>query len=230
MEQYNRKPLKSFGQILSLQNYEKVAEGNEWTTKRKLVFAKKITESNDYCRVARDVKDAHICYIDNLNNDFIYYLHLVLDSAMGRLLVCSNAASNGIINGFTSIKSLKDFPVVVVPNDIQKAASRLDQTIRAILEIFREKEDVQFIESARNFMFELRDDFVFELYAKELFETNGIDIVNSLVRIIEDSEDRELLALAPKMLESVTNPDSALLSNMRRFRVLIGNIVNNIDK
>ena len=72
MEQYNRKPLKSFGQILSLQNYEKVAEGNEWTTKRKLVFAKKITESNDYCRVARDVKDAHICYIDNLNNDFIY--------------------------------------------------------------------------------------------------------------------------------------------------------------
>ena len=230
MEQYNRKPLKSFGQILSLQNYEKVAEGNEWTTKRKLVFAKKITESNDYCRVARDVKDAHICYIDNLNNDFIYYLHLVLDSAIGRLLVCGNAASNWIINGFTSIKSLKDFPVVVVPNDIQKAASRLDQTIRAILEIFREKEDVQFIESARNFMFELRDDFVFELYAKELFETNGIDIVNSLVRIIEDSEDRELLALAPKILESVTNPDSALLSNMRRFRVLIGNIVNNIDK
>lgn len=230
MEQYNRKPLKSFGQILSLQNYEKVAEGNEWTTKRKLVFAKKITESNDYCRVARDVKDAHICYIDNLNNDFIYYLHLVLDSAIGRLLVCGNAASNWIINGFTSIKSLKDFPVVVVPNDIQKAASRLDQTIRAILDIFREKEDVQFIESARNFMFELRDDFVFELYAKELFETNGIDIVNSLVRIIEDSEDRELLALAPKILESVTNPDSALLSNMRRFRVLIGNIVNNIDK
>ena len=155
---------------------------------------------------------------------------MVLDSAIGRLLVCGNAASNWIINGFTSIKSLKDFPVVVVPNDIQKAASRLDQTIRAILDIFREKEDVQFIESARNFMFELRDDFVFELYAKELFETNGIDIVNSLVRIIEDSEDRELLALAPKILESVTNPDSALLSNMRRFRVLIGNIVNNIDK
>ena len=130
----------------------------------------------------------------------------------------------------TSIKSLKEFPVAVAPSDIQNAASKLDQTIRVILEIFKEEKDIQFIESARNFMFELRDDFVFELYAKELFETNGIDIVNSLVRIIEDSEDRELLALAPKILESVTNPDSALLSNMRRFRVLIGNIVNNIDK
>ena len=230
MEQYNRKPLKAFGQILSVQNYEKVAEGKEWTTKRKLVFAKKITESNDYCKVARDIQDAHICYIDNLNNDFIYYLHLLLDSAIGRLMVCDNAASNGIINGFTSIKALKDFPVAVVPSDIQDAASRLDQTIRTFLEIFKEKEDVQFIESVRNLLFELRDYFVFELYAKEIFETNGINIVNSFVSIIEDSENTELLALAPKILKSVTDPDSALLSNMRRFRILIGNIVNNIEK
>lgn len=230
MEQYNRKPLKVFGQVLSLKNYEKMAEGNEWTPKRKLVFSKKITESNEYCRVTRDVENVHICYVGNQDNDFIYYLHLLLDSAIGRLMLCDNSASNGIISGLTSIKSLKEFPVAVVPSDIQNAASKLDQTIHAILEIFKEDEDAQFIESARNFMFELRDDFVFELYAKELFEANGIDIVNSFVSIIEDSEETELLALAPKILNSVTSPDSALLSNMRRFRVLMGNIVNNIEK
>lgn len=230
MGKYNRKPLKTFGQILSLQNYEKVAESNEWVPKRKLVFKKKITESNDYCTVARDVKDAHICYIDNLNNDFIYYLHLILDSVIGRLFICDNAASSGRINGLTSIKSLKEFPVAVVPSDIQNAASKLDQTIRVILEIFKEEKDIQFIESARSFMFELRDDFVLEIYANELFEANGIDIVNSFVSIIEDSEDTDLMALAPKILDSVTNPDSALLSNMRRFRVLIGNIVHNLEQ
>lgn len=230
MEQYYKKPLRTFGQIISLEAYAKLAESNEWMPKRKLVFSKKITESNEYCRVARDVKEAHICYIDNLNNDFIYYLHLLLDSVIGRLMVCDNTTSNGIIHGFTSIKSLKDFPVVVVPCDIQNAAARLDQTIRVILEISKKKEDVQFIESARNFMYELRDDFVFELYAKDLFEANGIDIVNSFVRIIEDSEDTELFALAPKILNAVTSPDSALLSNMRRFRVLIGKSVNNIEK
>lgn len=230
MEKYNRKPLKDFGQILSFQNYEKVAESNKWESKSKLVFSKKITESNDYCIVAQNVTDAHICYIDSLDNDFIYYLHLLLDSVFGRLIVCDNTVSNGKINGLTSIKTLKEFPVAVVPSDIQNAASKLDQTIRYILEIFKEEEDIQFIESARSFMFELRDDFVLEIYANELFEANGIDIVNSFVSIIKDSEDTDLKALAPKILDSVTNPDSALLSNMRRFRVLIGNIVHNLEQ
>lgn len=128
------------------------------------------------------------------------------------------------------IKALKEFPVIDVSSDIIWAGAALDLTIHTIMRIMQEKEDALFLESARNLMEELRDIFVMELYAKPLFEVNNIEIVNSLVKLRYDCSNENLNEVVPHLLKGITDPNSELLSNIRRFRVLIGNMSNLLEQ
>lgn len=229
MDTINRKPLKEFGRVFTYQKYlQEEKDNSDVKRKRKIVFNKKYSDSDDYCIVKRDVEENKMCFLSNDDNDFVYYLHLLLDSLIGRLLLGTNTKKN-TIKGPVTIKALKDFPVAVTSEKVMRAAASLDLTIRTIIEIMSEKEDAQFLESARNLMQELRDDFVLELYAKPLFETNNIEIVDLLVKVRESNPEETLGSFAPIILKEVTSPDSALLSNIRRVRVLITDIHNTLS-
>lgn len=225
----NRRPLKEFGSVFTYQKYMLAVEGNnDLKRRRKIVFNKKYSEQDEYCFVQRDVEESNLCYVNDRDDDSIYYIHLLLDSTIGRLMLNPPAVSN-VIKGQVTLKSLKDFPVEVVSQEIMRAAASLDLTIRTIIQLLSEKEDAQFLESARNLMHELRDDFVLELYAKPLFESNNIEIVSSLVEIRNNCPADTLESIVPHFLKGITDPNSALLSNMRRVRVLISSIKDTLD-
>lgn len=225
----NRRPLKEFGSVLTYQKYMLAVENNnELKRRRKIVFNKKYVEEDEYCFVQRDVGCSNLCYINDKDDDSIYFIHLLLDSTIGRLMLNPPAESN-VIKGQVTLKSLKDFPIAVVSHEIMRAATSLDLTIRTIMQLLNEKEDAQFLESARNLMHELRDDFVLELYAKPLFESYNIEIVSSLVDIRNNCPADSLDSIVPHFLKGITDPNSSLLSNMRRVRVLINSIKDTLN-
>ena len=228
MEKYNRQPLKELGQIMTIQNYKKT-ESEDIAHVKKLVFEKKITSTNNYCVVSRDIESGHICYIGSKDSDFIYYLHLIFDSVLGRMMLC-NVSDGHQLQGQSTIKALKDFPVAIVSDEILETAIILDLSIKTVIDILKDQQDIQFLESAHSLMSELRDDFVLELYARDLFIANEIKIVDSLIEIIESSNDKELVTIVPLILKSITDPNGTLLTNMRRFRILMDRIINNVEK
>lgn len=232
MESQNkRKPLRELGNILPCQKYLQLVEkAPELKSKKKIFFQKKFSERDEYCFVDRSVvKDCSICFISDKDNEWLYFLHLLLESILGRLMLVDKV-QNGDVKGSVTQKALKEFPVIDVSSDIIWAGAALDLTMHTIMRIMQEKEDALFLESARNLMEELRDIFVMELYAKPLFEVNNIEIVNSLVKLRYDCSNENLNEVVPHLLKGITDPNSELLSNIRRFRVLIGNMSNLLEQ
>jgi len=223
---YTRKPLKDFGDIMTYPKYLLAVDRNEELKDRlKIVFNKKFSSQDDYCIVKIDLDENNLCFIDHNVDDNIYFLHLLLDSIIGRALLTNNVEYHEI-KGLVSVKSLEKFPVVIVQDKIISTGISLDRANSAIVQLMSKDDDIQFLESAKNLIQEIRDVFVFELYAKTLFEVNNIEIVNLLVELMDECPDEAPETL---ILKEITNPNSAILRNIRRFRVLISSFRDTIE-
>lgn len=218
----NKQPLKDFGQIQSCQNYLKIEDEKNLKQQKKLVFNKHFVASEEYCTVTRNVNDGYVCFYENGGGNYIYYFHLLLDSLIGRIMLDPNATTNGF-RGQVTLKRLRDFPVIIPSNEVLNAGISLDLSIKTIIDIARKDNDEQFIESAKNLMEELRDDFVMELYIKDFFISHDITIVEPLVDIVKSCEGMHFHDIVIHIMRAITDPEGSLLSNMRRFRVLMSN-------
>jgi hypothetical protein len=218
----NKQPLKDFGQIQSCQNYLKIEDEKNLKQQKKLVFNKHFVASEEYCTVTRNVNDGYVCFYENGGGNYIYYFHLLLDSLIGRIMLDPNATTNGF-KGQVTLKRLRDFPVIIPSNEVLNAGISLDLSIKTIIDIARKDNDEQFIESAKNLMEELRDDFVMELYIKDFFISHDITIVEPLVDIVKSCEGMHFHDIVIHIMRAITDPEGSLLSNMRRFRVLMSN-------
>ncbi len=218
----NKQPLKDFGQIQSCQNYLKIEDEKNLKQQKKLVFNKHFDASEEYCTVTRNVNDGYVCFYENGGGNYIYYFHLLLDSLIGRIMLDPNATTNGF-KGQVTLKRLRDFPVIIPSNEVLNAGISLDLSIKTIIDIARKDNDEQFIESAKNLMEELRDDFVMELYIKDFFISHDITIVEPLVGIVKSCEGMPFHDIVRYIMRAITDPEGSLLSNMRRFRVLMSN-------
>lgn len=218
----NKQPLKDFGQIQSCQNYLKIEDEKNLKQQKKLVFNKHFVASEEYCTVTRNVNDGYVCFYENGGGNYIYYFHLLLDSLIGRIMLDPNATTNGF-KGQVTLKRLRDFPVIIPSNEVLNAGISLDLSIKTIIDIARKDNDEQFIESAKNLMEELRDDFVMELYIKDFFISHDITIIEPLVDIVKSCEGMHFHDIVIHIMRAITNPEGSLLSNMRRFRVLMSN-------
>lgn len=218
----NKQPLKDFGQIQSCQNYLKIEDEKNLKQQKKLVFNKHFVASEEYCTVTRNVNDGYVCFYENGGGNYIYYFHLLLDSLIGRIMLDPNATTNGF-KGQVTLKRLRDFPVIIPSNEVLNAGISLALSIKTIIDIARKDNDEQFIESAKNLMEELRDDFVMELYIKDFFISHDITIVEPLVDIVKSCEGMHFHDIVLHIMRAITNPEGSLLSNMRRFRVLMSN-------
>lgn len=218
----NKQPLKDFGQIQSCQNYLKIEDEKNLKQQKKLVFNKHFVAGEEYCTVTRNVNDGYVCYYENGGGNYIYYFHLLLDSLIGRIMLDPNATTNGF-KGQVTLKRLRDFPVIIPSNEVLNAGISLDLSIKTIIDIARKDNDEQFIESAKNLMEELRDDFVMELYIKDFFISHDITIVEPLVDIVKSCEGMHFHDIVLHIMRAITDPEGSLLSNMRRFRVLMSN-------
>lgn len=218
----NKQPLKDFGQIQSCQNYLKIEDEKYLKQQKKLVFNKHFVASEEYCTVTRNVNDGYVCFYENGGGNYIYYFHLLLDSLIGRIMLDPNATTNGF-KGQVTLKRLRDFPVIIPSNEVLNAGISLDLSIKTIIDIARKDNDEQFIESAKNLMEELRDDFVMELYIKDFFISHDITIVEPLVDIVKSCEGMHFHDIVLHIMRAITDSEGSLLSNMRRFRVLMSN-------
>ena len=218
----NKQPLKDFGQIQSCQNYLKIEDEKNLKQQKKLVFNKHFVASEEYCTVTRNVNDGYVCFYENGGGNYIYYFHLLLDSLIGRIMLDPNATTNGF-KGQVTLKRLRDFPVIIPSNEVLNAGISLDLSIKTIIDIARKDNDEQFIESAKNLMEELRDDFVMELYIKDFFISHDITIVEPLVDIVKSCEGMHFHDIVIHIMRAITDSEGSLLSNMRRFRVLMSN-------
>lgn len=218
----NKQPLKDFGQIQSCQNYLKIEDEKNLKQQKKLVFNKHFVASEEYCTVTRNVNDGYVCFYENGGGNYIYYFHLLLDSLIGRIMLDPNATTNGF-KGQVTLKRLRDFPVIIPSNEVLNAGISLDLSIKTIIDIARKDNDEQFIESAKNLMEELRDDFVMELYIKDFFISHDITIIEPLVDIVKSCEGMHFHDIVIHIMRAITDPEGNLLSNMRRFRVLMSN-------
>ena len=218
----NKQPLKDYGQIQSCQNYLKIEDEKNLKQQKKLVFNKHFVASEEYCTVTRNVNDGYVCFYENGGGNYIYYFHLLLDSLIGRIMLDPNATTNGF-KGQVTLKRLRDFPVIIPSNEVLNAGISLDLSIKTIIDIARKDNDEQFIESAKNLMEELRDDFVMELYIKDFFISHDITIVEPLVDIVKSCEGMHFHDIVIHIMRAITDPEGSLLSNMRRFRVLMSN-------
>ena len=218
----NKQPLKDFGQIQSCQNYLKIEDEKNLKQQKKLVFNKHFVASEEYCTVTRNVNDGDVCFYENGGGNYIYYFHLLLDSLIGRIMLDPNATTNGF-KGQVTLKRLRDFPVIIPSNEVLNAGISLDLSIKTIIDIARKDNDEQFIESAKNLMEELRDDFVMELYIKDFFISHDITIIEPLVDIVKSCEGMHFHDIVIHIMRAITDPEGNLLSNMRRFRVLMSN-------
>lgn len=218
----NKQPLKDFGQIQSCQNYLKIEDEKNLKQQKKLVFNKHFVASEEYCTVTRNVNDGYVCFYENGGGNYIYYFHLLLDSLIGRIMLDPNATTNGF-KGQVTLKRLRDFPVIIPSNEVLNAGISLDLSIKTIIDIARKDNDEQFTESAKNLMEELRDDFVMELYIKDFFISHDITIVEPLVDIVKSCEGMHFHDIVLHIMRAITDPEGSLLSNMRRFRVLMSN-------
>lgn len=218
----NKQPLKDFGQIQSCQNYLKIEDEKNLKQQKKLVFNKHFVASEEYCTVTRNVNDGYVCFYENGGGNYIYYFHLLLDSLIGRIMLDPNATTNGF-KGQVTLKRLRDFPVIIPSNEVLNAGISLDLSIKTIIDIARKDNDEQFIESAKNLMEELRDDFVMELYIKDFFISHDITIVEPLVDIVKSCEGMHFHDIVLHIMRAITDSEGSLLSNMRRFRVLMSN-------
>lgn len=218
----NKQPLKDFGQIQSCQNYLKIEDEKNLKQQKKLVFNKHFVASEEYCTVTRNVNNGYVCFYENGGGNYIYYFHLLLDSLIGRIMLDPNATTNGF-KGQVTLKRLRDFPVIIPSNEVLNAGISLALSIKTIIDIARKDNDEQFIESAKNLMEELRDDFVMELYIKDFFISHDITIVEPLVDIVKSCEGMHFHDIVLHIMRAITDPEGSLLSNMRRFRVLMSN-------
>lgn len=218
----NKQPLKDFGQIQSCQNYLKIEDEKNLKQQKKLVVNKHFVASEEYCTVTRNVNDGYVCFYENGGGNYIYYFHLLLDSLIGRIMLDPNATTNGF-KGQVTLKRLRDFPVIIPSNEVLNAGISLALSIKTIIDIARKDNDEQFIESAKNLMEELRDDFVMELYIKDFFISHDITIVEPLVDIVKSCEGMHFHDIVLHIMRAITDPEGSLLSNMRRFRVLMSN-------
>jgi hypothetical protein len=216
---YNRIELENLGSILSYQNYSKI-EDLDLKKHKKIVFERRFSENHEYCFVSRDIKEGQLCFIGHKDDENIYFYHLIFDSIMGRLELDYSAFSNDM-RGQVTLKQLKKFLIVEVPEDIMKAGALLDIVIMYVLQIMRHDDDKQFLESVRNVMQELRDYFVLELYSKQVFERHNIEIVNTVVNLFKENNFTKINDAVILIIKAVTDSSSPLLSNMRRYRVLI---------
>ena len=219
----NKQPLKDFGQIQSCQNYLKIETEKKMKQQKKLVFNKYFVASEEYCTVNRNVNDGHVCFCEKDGGNYIYYFHLLLDSLIGRIMLDPNAATNGL-KGQVTLKRLRDFPVIIPSNEVLDAGISLDITIKTIIDIARNENDELFIESAKNLMEELRDYFVMELYIKDLFISHNVSIVEPLVEIVSRCKGMQFPEIALHIMRAITDPEGTILSNIRRFRVLMSNL------
>lgn len=222
MNSEKQQPLKDFGQIQSCQNYLKIEAEKNLKQQKKLIINKRFVEREAYCKVEREVDRGDFCFYENCASEHIYYFHLLLDSLIGRIMLDPTATTNSF-KGQVTLKRLRDFPVIIPSEDVLRAGVCLDLSIRSIIILARKENDKLFLESAKNLMEELRDDFVMELYAKDLFLNHNINIVESLVAVVKSREDVPLMEMAPYIMQAITAPEGTLLSNMRRFRVLLSN-------
>ena len=207
----NKQPLKDFGQIQSCQNYLKIEDEKNLKQQKKLVFNKHFVASEEYCTVTRNVNDGYVCFYENGGGNYIYYFHLLLDSLIGRIMLDPNATTNGF-KGQVTLKRLRDFPVIIPSNEVLNAGISLDLSIKTIIDIARKDNDEQFIESAKNLMEELRDDFVMELYIKDFFivcnfVAIGISVILSTVaKSIECKCQLQLIRLCKTKSGRLNNP------------------------
>ena len=227
---YNRRKLETLGSILSYQNYGKI-ENLDLKKHKKIVFERRFLQNSEYCFVSRDIKEGQLCFIGNKDDESLYFYHLIFDSIIGRFSLDYSVYDNNV-KGQVTLKQLKKFLIVEVPEDIMKAGALLDLVIMAVLQIMRRDNDKQFIESVRNVMQELRDDFVLELYSKHVFESHNIDIVNTVVDLFKKNTFTNLNDAVMLIIKAITDSSSPLLSNMRRYRVLISgyNVPQNSKK
>ena len=220
-----KQPLKDFGQIQLCQNYLKVEAEKNLKQQKKLVFNKHFVEREEYCIVNRNVDNGYICFYEKKSSEFIYYLHLLLDSFIGRMMLYPEFASNvNVFKGQVTLKRLRDFPVITPSPKVINAGICLDLSIKTIINLGGKENDRLFLESAKYLMEELRDDFVMELYANDLFVGHNITIVEPLVEVVDNCRGMSLNEVAVHIMQSITAPDGTLLSNIRRFRVLLSSL------
>lgn len=217
--------LKYFGQIQTCNNYLKIESKKNLKKRNKLVFNKYFIEDEEYCVVEQEVKDGYLCFYEDENSDYIHYFHLVLDSMIGRFMLDSNSPLNGF-KGQVTLKRLREFPIIIPPKEVLQAGKSLDLAINTIMNLADKKDDKLFLEATKSLMTELRDDFVMEIYTKDLFVSNNISIVDSLLEILKDCNEESLAALALHIMSAITDLEGNLLSNMRRFRVLLSKFNN----
>lgn len=214
------KCLKELGQVISSPRYIEMMPDRKIKC---LIFKKNFSDQDDYCQVAKDVKDSYAVFVPtNEDKNKIYFLHLLFDSSIARLFL---SLGNNKIGGSITLKSLRQFPVVNISDEIIKAGAILDLSIKTLVDIMKEKEEPELLESVRGLLQEIRDAFILELYAKPFFENHNINIVNPLVEIIGHLDDQRLNVLVPELLKAIINPNGVLLGNVRRLRVLMGNIM-----
>lgn len=221
-----KQPLKDFGQIQFCQNYLKIEAEKNLKHKKKIVINKRFVEREEYCTINRDVDGGYVCFYENNDSERIYYYHFLLESLVGRIMLDPNATTNAL-KGQVTIKRLREFPVLIPSKDVLYAAVYLDFSIKTIINLAQKENDKLFFESAKNLMKELRDDFVMELYANDLFLSHHISIVEPLVAAVKDCKLVPRQKMVYHILQAITAPESTVLSNMRRFRVLLSNFNHN---
>ena len=217
-----KKQFKECGQLFSHSKYIEVEEQLKLRKRRKLIFKKYFSEDDNYCLVTRDVKGGHIVFVPSEDDNSIYFYHLLFDSLIFRILLGHYDNEKKI--GNVTIRTLRDLPILNVSNDIIQAGAILDLSIKTIMDIMRDEDDIVLLESVRSLFQELRDAFVLELYVKPFFEINNINIVNPFVEVVEGLKGQTLATVVPELLKVVIDSNGVLISNLKRLRVLMGNI------
>lgn len=231
---YPRSALKDICLIMSSTQYSSVAASAPGLRrKKKLEVDKKYLPEESFCRVSRTIGEDCFCVIDNKgdNEDFLYYLNLVLDSSFGRIFLGNN---NGTYLSTSPVylKKLRELVIPIPEEDIRKAGADLKKGTLIILDVISDETNGfnnHYVDAIRGMLNEISDCFVMELYSKQFFESSDIHIIESWQEILKNSTFSKSTGGAVNLMQALISPDSALMTNIRRFRALLSDLQSIIN-
>lgn len=226
---YPRSALKDICFVMSSSQYTSiVASDPNLRRRKKLEVDKKYVFEEPFCRVSRTIGRDCYCIIgkEGENEDFLYYLNLVLDSSFGRIFLGDN---NGryMPSAPVYLKSLRELPIPIPTEDIRKAGADLKKGILILFDVIANNNNdfnEQYADAIRSMLNEISDCFVMELYSKPFFESSDIHIIESWQTILSNSSFSKNSSGAADLLQALISSDSALMTNIRRFRALISDL------
>ena len=232
---YSHSLLKELCSVVSSTQYAAmVSSYADLRRRKKLEVDKKYVHDRSFCRVSKSIKDDSFCVINNkdvVNDAFLYYLNLVIDSFLGRVFL---GGTPGVYHteGPVYLKSLREIPISLPGDDIIKAGADLKKNVIIILSVIEEDKsrfNEHYVEAIKSVLNEICDDFVMELYSKPFFESSDVHIIESWQDILNNCSFSKNSNGAVELLNALTASDSALMTNVRRFRALLSNLSSVIN-